>query len=93
MGSLNPETTLVADRTHVSAEVDGEIVVLQVTTGTYFGVDDVGAFIWRRLQEPMTVQDLCSAVVARYDVESAHVAEDLDRFLNDLLGAGLVAVI
>jgi hypothetical protein len=93
MGSLDRETTVVADRTHVSAEVDGEIVVLQVTTGTYFGVDDVGAFIWRRLQEPMTVQDLCSAVVARYDVELADAAEDLDRFLNDLLGAGLIAVI
>jgi hypothetical protein len=92
MDELSADATLVVDRSHVSAEVGGEIVVLHLTSGTYFGVDDVAAFIWGRLQEPVTVRDLRSAVVAKYDVEPAVVMGDLDRFLGELLDAGLVVV-
>jgi hypothetical protein len=90
--SIPTSAVLVADPSHPSAEVEGEVVVLQLRTGTYFGVDGVAAFLWRLLQEPTTVESLRSAVINEYAVSPETAEQDIDRFLRDLIDAGLVVI-
>ena len=39
----------------VSAEIDGEVVALDVNTGICYGLDPIGSNIWRLLETPRTV--------------------------------------
>ena len=53
-------------------------------------LSDVAAFIWEKLQNPVSREDLLTAVREEYDVEEAVAAKDLDKLLEKLRGFGLI---
>jgi hypothetical protein len=66
--------------------IDEEIVILKISTTTYYSLDPVGAFIWRRMEgAPKTRRELVSDVLAHFEAESATVEKDLDELLTDLV--------
>jgi hypothetical protein len=89
---LDADTRVVAARDQVSAELDGEAVVLSLADGIYYGLDPVGASVWSLLEQPRTVAELRDAVVAEYDVDAPTAEADLLQLLRDLAARGLVEV-
>jgi hypothetical protein len=69
---------------------DDELVLLDLNGGEYYGLDAVGAFIWRRIGEGVTAEDTASAVVAAYDVDEERAEDDVLSLLDDLLARGLL---
>jgi hypothetical protein len=84
------ETPLVAARDQVSAELEGEAVILNLADGVYYGLDGVGAFVWDLLREPRTPAELCSRITAEYAVDAGTAERDLHALLRDLGERGLV---
>ncbi len=76
----------------VDAEVDDDIVALNLDTGTSYGLNSVGARIWKRLAEPTRVSDLCASLVAHYDVEPATCAGQVLELLGQLQSESLLKV-
>jgi hypothetical protein len=60
--------------------------------GIYYGLDPVGASIWKLLQTPCKVADIQVALLQEYDVEPERCQRDLIILLEELLGAGLIEV-
>ena len=89
---LDADTRVVAARDQVSAQLDGEAVVLSLADGVYYGLDPVGATVWGLLEQPRTVAELRDAVVAEYEVDAPTAEADLLRLLADLAARGLVEV-
>lgn len=87
---LDASTRVVAARDQVSAQLDGEAVVLSLADGVYYGLNPVGASVWTLLEEPRTVAELRDAVVAEYDVDAPTAEADLLRLLGELAARGLV---
>jgi len=46
--------------------LDGDVVILDITSGRYFSINDVGALIWDRLEVDTDRDTLVSAVTATY---------------------------
>jgi hypothetical protein len=78
------ETPLVATRDQVSAELEGEAVILNLADGVYYGLDGVGAFVWELLREPRTPAELCARITAEFAVDAATAEHDLHALLQDL---------
>lgn len=76
----------------IAAPVDGEIVILSIERGTYFGLDDIGSEIWRRLETPVRVGVLCDALTEKYEVDRATVQRDVLQLLESLAANGLISV-
>ena len=76
-----------------SSEVDGEITLLDPRSGLYFGLEDVGAEVWRLLAEPRSVAELCDALLAEYDVSQGECEADVSGLLGELVARGLVEVV
>lgn len=76
----------------VHTELGEETVILDTAEGVYFGVEDVGAWIWRRIQEPVRVDELHADLVERYEVAAEKSRRDLEAFLEELLDRGLAEV-
>jgi hypothetical protein len=89
-GALTPHTVLVAARDQVSAEVEGEAVILSLADGVYYGLDGVGATVWEMLREPRTLAELHGAVTAEYQVDADTAWRDLLELLGDLRARRLV---
>ncbi len=47
-------------------------------------LNDTGAFIWERLQQPCTAEDLVAALLAEYDVPADVAAADVDTYIAAL---------
>jgi hypothetical protein len=90
---LDSASVVVATRDQLSSNLDGEAVILHLTAGTYYGLDEVGARVWALVQEPRRVADLCRVLLAEYDVEPARCERAVLALLEELAGAGLIETV
>lgn len=73
-------------------EVDGEMVLLDMESENYFGLDEVGTAIWHAMQENETLQEVLESLLEQYEVEAEVLERDLSDFVEKLLESGLVEV-
>ena len=71
-------------------ELDGETVLVDIDSGTYFGLDEVGTFIWNQIDEGLAIADIPARITEAFEVEEDVARTDLDTFLQQLLEKGLV---
>lgn len=76
----------------LSSEVGGEAVILDLKRSVYYGLDPVGATIWRRLSEPRAVSELVDTVLAQFEVDRERCERDVVALLQDMAARGLVEV-
>jgi hypothetical protein len=76
----------------VSRDLEGEVIILHLGAGTYFGLDGVGARVWELLREPRSFAAVLDAVTAEFEVERPRCEEDLRRLLEQMVERGLVEV-
>jgi coenzyme PQQ synthesis protein D (PqqD) len=80
--SLDSIDSVAADQ--VSCDLNGEPAILDHATGTYFGLDSIGAMVWSLLADPIAVHEIVDAIVADYDVKGACCKQDLLTLLARL---------
>jgi Coenzyme PQQ synthesis protein D (PqqD) len=90
--AISQQTVVVASSDQVSSDLAGESVILNLKTGTYYGLNAVGSSIWLLIQEPKTFQAICEAILQEYDVEPQTCEQDVRTLLTDLLNAQLVEI-
>jgi hypothetical protein len=88
--TILPSTIVVAAKNQVACELGDEAAILNLTTGVYYGLDPVGARIWKMLGGPTTVADIRDALLRTYDVEAEQCERDLAAILEKLAAEGLV---
>ncbi len=76
----------------LSQEVDGETVLLDLNSETYFGLDQVGTRIWQLLQEVGELPAVYDIMLDEYDVDGKKLQEDLDALITKLDEVGLISV-
>lgn len=76
----------------LATEVGGEMVMMDIEKGVYFGLDPIGTDIWNRLSESMTVAALAVALVQVYDADIASIERDVLVLLKRMVEQGLVEV-
>ena len=91
--TVGPDSVIVQEDEPVAAEVDGEVVMLSERAGAYFGLDGVGSEIWRLIEEPRRVSELCGTLAQRYDVDAETLSRDVTAFLDALLARNLVRLV
>lgn len=79
----------------VKKEVAGDIILVPAgkTAESFRGLitlSEVGAFIWDRLEEVQSFEELLSQVLEYYDTDQETAVKDIVEFLNQLLRAGLI---
>ena len=78
----------------IASKVAGEIVILNHSKGSYYGLDEVGALVWDSLENgPQTIDSLCETVSAEYDIDNTSCKNDIYSLLQDLVSEKLVEII
>lgn len=83
---------VVAAKDQVYSEIGGEVAILDLKVGAYYGLDAVGARIWDLVQEPRQVGEVRDALLAEYEVDAERCERDLLDLILSLEGEGLVEV-
>src|SRR4051794_41920880 len=75
------------NRPHVINEtIDGETVMIDLRTGTYYSLDAIGAEIWRAVEAQAAGPALVGAVVSRYGGAPGGVGRGVGHLLDRPLG-------
>ena len=77
----------------MARQVGDEQVILDLASGTYFGLDPVGARAWGLLAEGKTIADVCDTMVDEYDVTRAALEADIVTLVQSMIDRQLVSVI
>jgi hypothetical protein len=77
----------------VSRNLDGESVLLNLATGTYFGLDPVGTEIWEALEKGASLPEIAAAITADFEVSSEQCESDLLELVRKLENEKLVEIL
>jgi hypothetical protein len=70
--------------------VDGEIIALNLKSGQYYTLNEVGTRMWTLLVQLGSVESTVAAIVTEYDISQEQVEQDLASLLEALAVNGLV---
>ena len=76
----------------MARQVGEETVILDLASGTYFGLDPVGARIWQLLTEGKTLVEACATMLAEYEVTREDIERDVLSLAEDLRAKQLISI-
>jgi len=74
----------------VYRDLEGEAVILDLASGTYFGLNEVGTRVWRMIDEGRDAAEIVDIVATEYQADRGTIAQDVARLLNDLSARRLI---
>jgi len=76
----------------MARQVGDETVILDLGSGTYFGLDPVGARIWQLIGEGKTLGEICDTMLDEYDVTREALERDVIELVDKLLEQKLISI-
>jgi len=71
--------------------LDGEVIVVNLDTGTYYSFAGVGAEIWSSVERGASLAETVDEALARYDAPRETVEAAVMRFVDELTTEELIA--
>ncbi|MDO4814975.1 MAG: PqqD family protein [Bacillota bacterium] len=73
----------------IARDIAGELVLVPVGTAAknYGGLvtcNEVGAFIWKKLEQETTIDELVSAILDEFEIDEATAKADAEEFVGKL---------
>ena len=90
---MNLDTRLEASSSVVTREIGGEMVLMDLESGNYFGLNSIGGQVWQALEEGKTIKELCDQIEQEFDVPPEQIQQDVLSLAEELLGRKLVTEI
>jgi hypothetical protein len=87
---MTMQKVLVRKADIFAADMDGSTVMMNMETGMYYNLGEVGSRIWELLEQPIRVADLIEALTGEFDVDFDRCAKDTIPFLQRLLENKLI---
>ena len=85
MTELDINSRLTRNPELITADMDGDTVMMNIANGKYFGINEVGSRVWELLESPVSVADLCRHIAAEFEVDDSRCRSDLLKLLAEML--------
>ncbi|MCC6975523.1 MAG: PqqD family protein [Anaerolineae bacterium] len=89
---LSLDSTIMISPDAVYSDIEDEVVILNPTNGEYYGLNPVGALVWKLAQSPVKVSAVRDAILDSFEVSPEECERDLLELLEDMAGQGLIEV-
>ena len=73
-------------------EVEGELLLLNLKDGNYFGLNKTGAAIWKMLDGTKQFDDIAHALSRKFKISLKKATQDTEIFLKELKRYGLINI-
>lgn len=92
MTQLTLDTTVCQSEDQVSTEIDQEVVLMSIEKGAYFGLNKVLSRIWKIIEVPVTVSQICTILQNEYDVAEETCLQDVIEILSKMAEKDLITL-
>lgn len=83
-------TIIARGEDYVFNEVDGELVMMNIETGSYASMNETGKSIWELLEEPKSIESVLTSLTEEYDISFEAAEKDVLPFIEQLLQQKIV---
>lgn len=90
--NLTLATRIKASDKTLFRKLDGETVLLSLSQGAYFGLDEVGTRIWELIAERAVLSAVLAGVLEEFEVEEGQASADLLSLVGQMLERELVVI-
>lgn len=90
---LSLTTLVVRNPDLVEAEIDEEVVTLNIETGNCYGLNSVGSRIWGLLAAPIRGADVCARLIEEFQVQPNTCESQVLELLEALRAEGLISTL
>lgn len=87
---MDKNTILTRKDGIMTGDMNGDTVMMDIETGKYYNLGEVGGRIWELLEFPTSLGELLNALTAEYNVSAEQCESDTVPFLESLAGCGLI---
>ena len=70
--------------------IEGEVILIDLKTGTYYSLRGVGAAIWQGIVAEARSEEIAADLRRRYDATDEQAAEAVRTLIHELEGEGLI---
>lgn len=74
-------------------ELDGGVALLDLDRNVYFSLNRTGAVIWRAIEKPSSIDDVCAAVADKFTVTRDDCRGDVVSLVDRLVDSRLARVV
>jgi Coenzyme PQQ synthesis protein D (PqqD) len=71
-------------------KIEGEVIAIDLSTGSYYSLRDVGAQIWALIERTAAADEIVAALEAEYESANGDIENHVRTFLDELAAEGLV---
>jgi len=73
-------------------KVNDEAIVINLSTGSYYSLNDTGAMFWELIDGQRSIADCARLIAQEYEVEPELVEADLLELADEFKAEGLIVV-
>jgi hypothetical protein len=88
--SLTLDTRIVRLPDLIASEMDGDLVMMSIERGEYYGISGVGTRIWELVEQPASLAQIASTIHAEFDIDAPSCERDVLQFVGEMLTRGVV---
>jgi hypothetical protein len=93
IGLFDANSRIAAAADQLSSKLGDDVVILNLKSGVYYGLDPVGARVWELIQETKSVGAIRDVILSEFDVATEQCESDLNDLLADMQAQGLIRVL
>ncbi len=75
----------------INETIDGEAIMINLVTGSYYSLDSVGGEVWGLVEQSLSVDDIVTELGRRYEASEDVIRSAVENLLGQLSHEQLVA--
>lgn len=83
-------SSFIRNNNTISGRLDEELVMMDIQKGKYFSLNPVATRVWDLLENPLSIDELCSLLLEEYEVSESECREEVTELLKEMVKLGLV---
>jgi hypothetical protein len=85
--------TYIQNAEIIQSKIGEEVVMLDMESGFYFGLNSVASIIWGMMKDGITFEVLCNQLMEQFDVERSLCEADTQELIDQLLEKKIIRVV
>jgi len=83
-------TKYIQNKKVIQSAIGEEVVMLDMDSGFYFGLNSVASIIWRKLEKEISFEEIISELLEDYNIDEVTCENETRIFLNQLLEKNII---
>jgi hypothetical protein len=87
---MNLNNVVSRSENFVFNEIEGDLVMMNIESGAYVGLNETGKSIWNLLDTPLPIAEIVKHLVNEYQIEESQCEKEVLVFVEKMLKSDIL---